>query len=598
MFFNEMFLFQLSLSALLCDGGKFWHISDLHLDYEYEAGGDITAFCHHTNNSYDQSVGPAGNYSCDSPLLLVESALQAMARHEDSPDFIVWTGDSAPHWREPQPPGEKYITNVTKFVFSKLDQMFPGVPVVPALGNHDMSPPDQFPISVLNDSHPQYYQTLWSDGAFGEHINTSQSEETFLKCGYYSKTILLSGLKMTFLVLNTNIYYSDFMNDADDEDPCGQLSWLERSLKEADNDTEKVFIVAHVPPGSFERSPGKLNFNTPNNTFEEINKKYMEIVTRPGLSRKISAHLYGHLHTDTFRIFLDGATRSQPVGVAFMAGSVTPVLWVKKIVGVNPTIRLMEYNDDNGILLDYSTYFLDLKSQIVQEKSNDTDETGSGRTNAKFLNSSISKRSDGEKDINGNESVYDLHWEQLYSARQTYQLQDISAESMFEAYKKMVHQEGDIFSQYYKFNTGNNVIGNCDKSCRKNQLCAISNLVLKDLSKCLSNEDGENNDYFYYHGSEQNKTMTTEKINETDPKTTSPQGATDPPVTPSSIVPTGHNENDHSQDSLDDHVEETQTTTEQLDTDADLSVTKEKIEVNQFRFFSSLNLMYIILDKQ
>ena len=74
--------------------------------------------------------------------------------------------------------------------------------------------------------------------------------------------------------------------------------------------------------------------------------------------------------------------------------------------------------------------------------------------------------------------------------------------------------------------------------------------------------------------------MTTEKINGTDPKTTSPQGATDPPVTPSSIVPTGHNENDHSQDSLNDHVEETQTTTEQLDTDADLSVTKEKIEVN------------------
>ena len=119
---------------------------------------------------------------------------------------------------------------------------------------------------------------------------------------------------MTFLVLNTNIYYSDYKNDVDDEDPCGQLSWLEKSLKEADNETEKVFIVAHVPPGTFERSPGKLNFNTPNNTFEGINKKYMEIVSRPGLSSKISAHLYGHLHTDTFRILLDSATRSTPVG--------------------------------------------------------------------------------------------------------------------------------------------------------------------------------------------------------------------------------------------------------------------------------------------
>ena len=582
----------MSLSVLICDGGKFWHISDLHLDYEYEAGGDRAAWCHHTDKPYDHSVGPAGNYSCDSPLLLVESSLQAMVRHEEAPDFIVWTGDSAPHWRDPQPPDEKYITNVTKFVFSKLDQMFPGVPVIPALGNHDMSPPDQFPIPVLNDSQPEYYQTLWSDGAFGDHINTSQSKETFLKCGYYSKTILSSGLKMTFLVLNTNIYYSDYNNDVDDDDPCGQLSWLEKSLKEAENDTEKVFIVAHVPPGSFEKSPGRLNFNTPNNTFKNINNKYLEIVSRPHLSRKISAHLYGHLHTDTFRIFLDGATRSVPVGVAFMAASVTPVLWVnRKVVGVNPTIRLMKYNDDNGILLDYVTYYLDLKSPIVQglstDSNSDTDETESGRTNTKFLNSSISKRSEADNEKSGNESVYDLNWQHLYSARQTYKVGDISAESMFEAYKKMVHQdrEGDIFSQYYKFNTGNNDDGNCDKDCRKNHLCTISNLVLEELNKCIANEDSENSNYFYHSGSEQNQTGTTKETtisNETAPKITTPQEATDPPATPSSNSPTGHNENDHSQDSLDDHDEETPPTTEQADTEADLSVTKEKIEVNIF----------------
>ena len=576
----------MSLSALICDGGKFWHISDLHLDYEYEAGGDVRAWCHHTANTTDQSVGPAGNYSCDSPLLLVESSLQAMVRHASNPDFIVWTGDSAPHWRDPQPPDENYITNVTKFVFSRLDQMFPGVPVIPALGNHDMSPPDQFPISVLNDSLPEYYQTLWSDGAFGDHINTSQSRDTFLKCGYYSKTILSSGFKMTFLVLNTNIYYSDEMNDADDEDPCDQLSWLEKSLKEADNDTEKVFIVAHVPPGSFEKSPGKLNFNSPKNTYVNINNKYLEIVSRPELSRKISAHLYGHLHTDTFRIFLDGGTRSVPVGVAFMAASVTPVLWVNnKVVGVNPTIRLMEYNEDDGILLDYSTYYLDLKSPTVQGQSSDTNsdtnKTESRRANAKFLNSSISERSEGETE---EESVYDLHWQKLYSARQTYKVQDISAKSMFEAFKKMVRQEGDIFSQYYKFNTGNNDDGNCDKNCTNNHLCAISNLVLSELNQCLSAGVGESNHFKGSEGSENNKTGTTPiTTDQTDPKIPEPQDATDPPVTPS-LAPTGHNENDHSHDSSDDH-EEIQPTTTQPDNEADLSVTKEKIEVKIFLGF-------------
>ena len=69
------------------DGGQFWHISDLHLDYKYTEGGDMSNFCHQRveNNTSTPSinsdiVGPAGNYHCDSPAALVESALLAMKR--------------------------------------------------------------------------------------------------------------------------------------------------------------------------------------------------------------------------------------------------------------------------------------------------------------------------------------------------------------------------------------------------------------------------------------------------------------------------------------------------------------------------------------
>ena len=99
------------------------------------------------------------------------------------------------------------------------------------------------------------------------------------------------------------------------------------------------------------------------------------------------------------------------------------------------------------------------------------------------------------------------------------------------------------------------------------------------------NEDAEDTRYFYNSRDNQNKTETTRKptiSNETVPKITTPSGATDPPATPPSNSPTGHNENDHSEDSLDDHVEETPPTTEQSETEADLSVTKEKIEVKIF----------------
>ena len=154
--------------------GDFWHISDLHLDYFYSEGGDVLNWCHErtgVNQTSEPGAGPAGEYSCDSPEVLVFSALEAMQKFQPKPDFIVWTGDSAPHWRDPAPPQDKYIMNVTKRVFRLIDNLFPGVPVVPALGNHDASPPDQFPISSEGENKTsQYYTDLWQKGAFGDHI--------------------------------------------------------------------------------------------------------------------------------------------------------------------------------------------------------------------------------------------------------------------------------------------------------------------------------------------------------------------------------------------------------------------------------------------
>eukprot|EP00091_Calanus_sinicus_P007966 TRINITY_DN19396_c0_g1_i1.p1 TRINITY_DN19396_c0_g1~~TRINITY_DN19396_c0_g1_i1.p1 ORF type:complete len:140 (-),score=27.64 TRINITY_DN19396_c0_g1_i1:87-482(-) len=56
-------------------------------------------------------------------------------------------------------------------------------------------------------------------------------------------------------------------------------------------------------------------------------------------------------------------------GGAFMAGSVTPVVWGKnRVVGVNPTIRLMEYNDVDAKVMDYKEYSLD----IIKAAKNET----------------------------------------------------------------------------------------------------------------------------------------------------------------------------------------------------------------------------------
>ena len=74
--------FLLLLVIALCQSSKFWHITDLHLDYLYTAGGNNTNFCHEiirNNNDTDNETSDVteyGDYNCDSPKLLVDSALQ------------------------------------------------------------------------------------------------------------------------------------------------------------------------------------------------------------------------------------------------------------------------------------------------------------------------------------------------------------------------------------------------------------------------------------------------------------------------------------------------------------------------------------------
>lgn len=70
-------------------------------------------------------------------------------------------------------------------------------------------------------------------------------------CGYYAirnSTIYGSNITQTFLVLNTNLYHPKNLKNVDKVDPCNQLQWLDEQLRKSTGD-ERVFIVAHIPPG-------------------------------------------------------------------------------------------------------------------------------------------------------------------------------------------------------------------------------------------------------------------------------------------------------------------------------------------------------------
>ncbi|CAD7081885.1 unnamed protein product [Hermetia illucens] len=76
--------------------GYFWHITDIHLDYFYSPKGEPLRSCWHSEHhstSSNRAPGRFGDYLCDSPWSLLESATLAMkSRQGDNVEFVLWTG--------------------------------------------------------------------------------------------------------------------------------------------------------------------------------------------------------------------------------------------------------------------------------------------------------------------------------------------------------------------------------------------------------------------------------------------------------------------------------------------------------------------------
>ena len=85
--------------------GTFVHLSDLHFDQLYSAGSStdcgLDLCCRAAWSVPGNTSGVAGmfgDYSCDSPSVLVQSVLQFLnATLTPRPDFILYTGDDPAH---------------------------------------------------------------------------------------------------------------------------------------------------------------------------------------------------------------------------------------------------------------------------------------------------------------------------------------------------------------------------------------------------------------------------------------------------------------------------------------------------------------------
>lgn len=271
--------------------GRFLHITDLHPDPHYEHSSAVKSACHRRKPKPHKPDGKqrAGWWGtalsdCDSPPRLVESSLSWASTHlapNGSLDFVIWTGDSARHDNDDKlPRSSKEIFDLNRWTLEKLEEAFPGVPLVPTVGNNDI-----FPHNILFPGPNQVtkeYVSIWQD-----HIPEYEFH-TFEQGGYFVKDLIPN--RLAAMSLNTLYFYDN--NKAVDGctkekgDPgTAQLDWLEVQLNLFRGRGMQVHLLGHVPP-------------TAGNYFKRCYDRYTDIVLR-NQDTVVGQH-FGHMNTDAF----------------------------------------------------------------------------------------------------------------------------------------------------------------------------------------------------------------------------------------------------------------------------------------------------------
>eukprot|EP01027_Heterolobosea_sp_BB2_P017299 GEZU01024521.1.p1 GENE.GEZU01024521.1~~GEZU01024521.1.p1 ORF type:complete len:331 (+),score=104.42 GEZU01024521.1:157-1149(+) len=286
----------------------------------------------------------------------------------------------------------------------------------------------------------------WLFGNVSQYWSRWLSEEaleTFKIGGYYTE-LIQPGLRV--VSLNTVFYYINDHKVTSLSDPAGQFAWMNQTLTAARQNKERVYIIGHVPMGADERN-GTANF------WPQFNAKFLETILP--FSDVIIAHIYGHEHSDTFKLLYDLETNTQPKQVALLSPSITP--WYNNHSNSqgfntppnNPGIRIYEYSPQDYSLLNYHQFWTDLKSD---------NEAGQ------------------------------ITWKLEYTATEAYNIEDLSVDSMAAVWNFMSGgtPEGEaLFQKYFLYNQVSYPLGQCKGQCQTTQLCAIRHADYANLKECI-----------------------------------------------------------------------------------------------------------------
>jgi len=171
------------------------------------------------------AAGKWGDYrKCDTPKRTVDHMLSHIAETHKDIDYILWTGDLPPHdvWNQTKEENLAIIKDTVK----QMVEMFPGIPIFPALGNHESAPVNSFPPPYVNQvdiSISWLYDEL--DVQWRRWLPQSVTH-TVRRGAFYSVLV-----RPGFRIISLNMNYCNNKNWwllLNSTDPATELQWWEK----------------------------------------------------------------------------------------------------------------------------------------------------------------------------------------------------------------------------------------------------------------------------------------------------------------------------------------------------------------------------------
>jgi sphingomyelin phosphodiesterase acid-like 3 len=250
----------------------------------------------------------------------------------------------------------EYREFVEKTAVYVLDQvkLTLGVPVYVALGNNDawckdygMDPGNSF----LKATEPAVLSVVPVDGA-----DRKADVASFEDIGDYS-VLMAKPMEKTRLIVMDDLFQSARYTDcAGKPNPAPgevQIAWLEKELAAAKRRGERVWVMAHIPPGidSYKTVTGGKNVCKGDQPVMLLsNEKMMDLMSK--YSDIIKLGLFAHMHMDEMRLYGGEGAGDGPKGR--VAIKIVPP--ITPLASNVPSFTVAKVNPATAQLVDYTVY--------------------------------------------------------------------------------------------------------------------------------------------------------------------------------------------------------------------------------------------------